>query len=91
MDSQTAGACLCKGFDVALGLFDHQMDIQREFRNASAGLDDKRSHGDVGREMPIHHIDMDPVPAGSFDGGNLFAEPCKIRGENGSGNNISVH
>ena len=52
---------------------------------------DKRSHRNVRDEMSIHHIHMDPVRAGRFNSSNLFAETCKIRGENGGGNNIFIH
>ena len=48
-------------------------------------LHDVRADGDVGHEMAVHHVDMDPVGAGVIDRAHLFAQPGKIGGQNGWG------
>ena len=41
---------------------------------ARIAFDHVRADGDVGHEMPVHHVDMDPVGAGGIDGADLLAE-----------------
>jgi hypothetical protein len=35
-------------------------------------LHNERAHGQVGHEMAIHHIDVDPIRAGIFAGSDLI-------------------
>ena len=52
----------------------------------------RRADRDIGDEMAIHDIDMDPVAASEVDSLHLFAQPRKIGGENGRGDtNIVGH
>jgi hypothetical protein len=59
---------------VTLRLLDHQMNVQGKLCPAPASLDDQRAHRDGGDERPIHHIDVDPVRAGGFTGGQFTAQ-----------------
>ena len=36
--------------------------------------DDGRPEGDVGHEMPVHHVEVNPVGAGRGDFADLLAE-----------------
>ena len=60
---------------------DHQMDVEDPIRRAAQGLHDIRPDGDIGHEMPVHHIDMDDIRPGSDNGADFFAEFGKIGGE----------
>ena len=40
--------------------------------------DHVRADRDIGHEMPVHHVDMDPVGAGRFDRAHFLAEPGEI-------------
>jgi hypothetical protein len=42
-------------------------------------LDDIGTVGNVGDEMPVHHVEMDPVGARGIDRTYLFAQPGEIR------------
>ena len=44
-------------------------------------LHDIGADGDVGHEMAVHHVDMDPVGAGRIDRAHLLAEPGEIGGK----------
>ena len=43
-------------------------------------FNDERADRDVGDEPAIHHINVNPVPAGRFSLGYLAAQPRKISG-----------
>ena len=73
MHINSAGASLGKGFKMAFGFFDHQMHVQRQFGHPAAGFDNKWPHGDIGNEMPIHYIDVQPVCASGI---NVHVETC---------------
>ncbi len=60
------------------GFLDHQVDIQRQFCDPPAGFNDEWSHGDVGDESSVHHINMDPVDAGVFSLVDLVRQVGKI-------------
>ena len=57
---------------------DHQMHVEDLFGVRPERLHHVRADGDVGHEMPVHDIDMDPVGAGRIDGAHLLAEPGEI-------------
>ena len=91
MHGQMICASLCKRFEMLFRFFDHQMHIERKFGDSLAGFDDERSHADVGDEVTIHHINMQPVRAGGFARRDLFTEARKICSENGWGEDVAVH
>ncbi len=62
---------------MSFGFFDHEMDIEGKVRGAPGCLHDEWSHCDVGYEMSIHYIDMDPIDAGIFTLANLVAQTGK--------------
>ncbi len=41
-----------------------------------------RTDGDVGDEVPVHHVDVDPVRAGGFSGGHVVGQAAEISREN---------
>jgi hypothetical protein len=45
----------------------------------SEGANDLRADGDIGHEMPVHHINMNPIRARLIDRLNLFAQARKVR------------
>ena len=64
---------------------DHQMDIEW-----LRGVRPKRLHhggtdGEVGHEMAVHDVDVDPIGSGLLDLRHLFSEPGEIRREDRRG------
>ena len=60
---------------------DHQVDIERLGGVRAQRFDHAGPDRQVGHEMPVHHIDMDPVGPGGIDRAHLFAQSGKIGGQ----------
>jgi hypothetical protein len=54
------------------------MAVEDFLRGAADGFDDGRAEGDVGDEVAVHDVEVDPVGAGGIDCGHLFAEAGKV-------------
>ena len=71
-------------------------EIIRWTSNGFGGVRPERLHhpradGDVGDEMAVHHVDVDPVGAGLVDRADLLAEPGEVGGQDRRGNQRSGH
>ena len=51
---------------------------KRQARHLPQRADDRRTHGNVGHEMSVHHVDVDAVRAGSLSLGHLIAQAGEI-------------
>ena len=74
-------AGLGEGLQIGIGRRDHQMGVEDLFAVRAHRLDDVGAVGNVGHEMAVHHVEMDPVGAGRVDGADLFAQLGKIRSQ----------
>src|SRR5690606_2234143 len=83
MDADDVGARLRETLDVAGGLRDHQMDIERQLCHLSRCSNNRSSPGDVGYKVPIHYVDMDIVGSARFDVFDLVRQVSKIGAQNG--------
>ena len=81
MDGDDVGAGLGEGLEEGIDRRDHQMDVERLGGVRPQRLHHRRADGEVGDEMAVHHVDMDPVGAGLVDRADLLAEPGEIGGE----------
>ena len=91
MHGQVRRAGLRKGFEITFGLFDHQVHVERQFGGALVGLHQERAHGDVGDEVAVHHVHMDPTRAGSFERFDVLAQAQVIRRDDGGGDDVFRH
>ena len=73
---------LGESLEIALGLDDHQVDVDRQTGRAANRSDDDRTERDVRDEATVHHVDVDPVGAGALDGGHLLREAPEIGAQN---------
>src|SRR3546814_6953261 len=62
------------------------MDVQGLGRMRTKRLHHGRADGNIGDEMTVHDIDMDPIAPGLINGANFLAQAREISGENGRGN-----
>ena len=85
MHGDDVGARFGERREVGIGRRDHQMAVEDLRRRAADRLDDRRPEGDVRHEMPIHHVEMDPVGARGVDGAHLFAEAREVGGQDRGG------
>ncbi len=81
MDRNGVGPGRCEIGKIGIGRRDHQVKIERLFGARPDVPDHRRTEGDVRHEMSVHHIEMDPVGAGSVDRLDLLAEAGEIGGE----------
>ena len=79
VDVQAIGSGFNEVICIPVGLFDHQVDIQSRFpHQAPKGLHHVDSKGDVGNEMPIHNIDMNPFSSASLNPPGLILNPTEV-------------
>jgi hypothetical protein len=72
-----------EGLDEGVDRRDHQVHVED-----ALGVRAQRRHhvgakGDVGHEVPVHHVDVDVVGAGLGHPAHLLAQTGKVGGENG--------
>ena len=65
---------------------DHQMDVKRNGGVGTQRLYNGRAKREIWDEMPIHHIDMQPICTAFFHAGKLLAHARKVTGEDGGRN-----
>ena len=82
VDGDDVGARFGESGDIGIDRRNHQMHVERERRMRPQRGDDARPEGDVGHEMPVHHIEMNPVGAGLRHRARLLAQPREIGREN---------
>jgi hypothetical protein len=78
------GDVACTGLRVLrrppVRVFDHQVTVERQRGVLEQGLDDRQAEGEVGHEVVVHDIHMQPVRHAG-DSGGLIGEPGKVRGQ----------
>ena len=75
MHGDVVAAGFGKGLEIGVAGRDHQMRVKDLLGVRPHRLDDVGAVGDVRHEMPVHHIEMDPVGAGGVDAADFLAEP----------------
>src|SRR3546814_758740 len=81
MDGDRVRARLGEGFEIRIDRRDHQMDVEGLAGVGAQRLHHRRADRDVGDEMPVHHVDMDPVGARAVDRAYFLSEFREIGGE----------
>ena len=64
--------------EVAIGLGDHQVRLEREPGHPPERADDHRPDRDVRDEMSVHDVHVDAVGARCLDFGDLLAQAREI-------------
>ena len=67
------------GLNVRINGRDHQMDIHHRLHMGAKRLHGGRAKGEVGHEMPVHDIHVNPIRALRLNRADLSAEIGKIR------------
>ncbi len=80
MDGDDVGAGLGEGLEIEVDRRDHQVDVERLGGVRAEGLHHRRPDGDVGHEMAVHHVDVDPVRPGLVNGADFLAEAREVGG-----------
>ena len=85
MDGDRVGAGFGELFQIRVHRRDHQVDVEGLCSVPPQRLHHRRSDGEIGDEMAVHDIDVDPVGAGFVDRAHLFAETREIGREDRRG------
>jgi DNA polymerase-3 subunit alpha len=72
------GAGLSELSDIGVHWRDHQMHVEGLVRPGLDRLQDRRADGEVRHEMPVHHVDMNPVGTRRVDGFDFVSQPGEI-------------
>ena len=65
-----------------LGVVDHEMHVERDVRQLRELLHHGNAHGEVGNEMPVHHVDVDIARARLLDHADISAEVHEVSRKN---------
>lgn len=65
-----------------VGVRDHQVRLEGETGDLAKRADKGRTHGKVGHELSVHHVNMDPVGAGCFSLRHLLTQAGEVSREN---------
>jgi hypothetical protein len=85
MDRDDIRAGVCEGCDKGVAGRNHQMTVEHLGRRGPDCLDDGRAERDVGNEVAIHHIKMDPIGAGRIHVADFRAKPGEVGREDRRG------
>ncbi len=81
VDQQGVGPGVGEGVEVAVGLGDHQVDLQGQARDGPQRLHDHGAHADVRHEVAVHDVHVDAVGAGGLGLADLLAQPGEVGGQ----------
>ena len=81
VNRQIVRAGLREAVEVALGLDDHEMHIERELRQLPDRLDYLGAKGEVRDEPAIHHVDVNPVGAAGLEARDVVREMPEVGAE----------
>jgi hypothetical protein len=70
-----------EGLQIGVDRRDHQVNVERLGGVRAQGLHHHRADRDVGDEVAVHHVDMDPVGPGGVNRAHFLAQAGKIGGE----------
>ena len=83
MHQQMIGAGVPERLEVRIGRGDHQMDVDGNGDVRTQRLHHHGADRDVGNEMAVHDVDVQPVGAGGLDRLGLFAQAREVGGQHG--------
>jgi hypothetical protein len=85
MDSDMVRTGLDEIGDVALGLHNHQVAIERQPNRAAQRSHNRHSKADAWDEHTVHYIDLEPIGTGGLGVECLLAQPREVSGQHGRG------
>ena len=82
VNRQVIGPGARERVDEAERLDDHEVNVERKRGEPAHGFDQHRPEGEVGYELPVHHVDVEKVRSRALDAGDLFAQAGEVGREN---------
>ncbi len=81
MDGHPVASGLGKGLEIGIGRRNHQVAVEGLVGGAAQRADDVGPEGDIGDEVAVHHVEMDPVGTGCRDIPHLVSQAGEIGSE----------
>ena len=78
MDCKDVGSRFAKSLQIAIRLFDHEVDVQRLFGHAFHGGHNGHTKGNVGYEAAVHHIHVKPIGHAAIDHVKILLQAGEI-------------
>ena len=78
VDGDAIGTGIGEGLDVGIDRRDHQVNVEGAIAMGPERRNDTRADGQVGYEVPVHHVDVQPVSTGIRDRSHLLAKARKV-------------
>ena len=92
MKSKGRGPGIGERADEIFGVFGHQVDVEERARGGLAqGGAQGRAESEVGDELIVHHVQVQPVGAGGQGAPGVAAELGEVGGQQGCGDDGLVH
>lgn len=83
VDRDHVGAGLGEGINEPVGVQEHQVDVEKEAGFPVEGGDDFGAEGEVGDEVAVHDVDMEPAQAELFNEAGGVEQVSVISRQNG--------
>ena len=90
MDDDPVGTRPGKRLQLLIDRRHHQMSVEALVAAGPDGAHQIRTEGEVGDEVSVHDVEVDPIGAGGVDGTDLLAETCKVGREDRRGDQDAV-
>jgi hypothetical protein len=91
VDADEIRACTGEGFDITMRLGKHQVGIEKELGSAAAqGRESFGAEGQVGDEVPVHNVDVEPAESKVGDGRYAGGQVGVVTGQQRWGEDRSV-
>ena len=84
VDGAAVGARVGEGLEIAPGLRHHEVAVEEERRVTPQRGHDRWTDGEVGHEVPVHHVDVEPV-GGRGHLADLLGQRSEIRRQDRGG------
>jgi hypothetical protein len=78
VDRYSVRPSLDKGLHQSVRVRHHEVHIEWQFREAAHRRAHRRSEGEVGDEVTIHHVEVEKIRTGHLDGANLVGDVSQI-------------
>src|SRR5437870_9193267 len=79
-----------EGLEIATGLRDHEMRLERKAGRPTKRADDDRADRDVRHEVPVHDVDVNPVRTRRLSLGDLLTEAREVSRQDGGSQGDSM-
>ena len=78
VEGDDVGTCLGEQRNERIDGFDHQVHVNPDLDVRADGLAHQRADGEVGHVVVVHHVKVNQICAGLFDGAHLFTQAGKV-------------